>query len=324
MKRLIALVVTVAIFALLFWKIDRVALAQSVQDTNMALFALALLLFVPQILVIAYRWRMMVSLFAPITMRESVSLVLASQAMNLVLPSKMGDLTKAVFLRRTGTLDLKRSTNIVIFEKMLDVAALSLFMLAGVAFLFARGAASVVERNAALAAAGIGLLAVAVVAALYFIPIKLLPGYNRLVAFFETKPKLHKLRDLFLSSHEVISLFQSRGGNRLSICALSLLIWILHLIQIYLFFACLGAWAPVAQFISLVPLAIFIGLLPISIAGFGTRDAAIIYFFPQYAAATMLAVALYINLRYIVPAIAGIPFLNRYITYTRELATAKP
>jgi hypothetical protein len=32
----------------------------------------------------------------------------------------------------------------------------------------------------------------------------------------------------------------------------------------------------------------------------------------------MLGVALYVNLRYILPAIAGIPYLNRYVTYAKE------
>jgi hypothetical protein len=56
---------------------------------------------------------MMVSVVTPLALRESVSLILASLTMNLVLPSKMGDLTKAIFLKRTGTLDLKRSANLV-------------------------------------------------------------------------------------------------------------------------------------------------------------------------------------------------------------------
>jgi len=33
----------------------------------------------------------------------------------------------------------------------------------------------------------------------------------------------------------------------------------------------------------------------------------------------MLGVAMYINIRYILPAIAGIPFLNRYLTLARQL-----
>jgi uncharacterized protein (TIRG00374 family) len=319
MKRLIGAACSVAILALLFWKVDRTALIGNLRATRIGLFSTAIALFIPQIAAMSWRWKVMVSVFVPISGRESASVVLASQTMNLVLPSKAGDLMKAVFLKRTGILDLKRATNLVVFEKLLDLAALALIMLLGVALLLARGSGDSVQRHAALLAALFGLFAVGIVALLYFIPINFIPGYRALLRYLDTKPRLAKVKSLLLASHEVISLLQSRGGNRGFICTITIGIWLLHLAQIYLFFLSLKIDAPVAQFASMVPLAIFIGLLPISIAGFGTRDSAIIAFFPMFPSALMLSVALYINLRYIVPAIAGLPFLNRYITYAREL-----
>jgi glycosyltransferase 2 family protein len=74
----------------------------------------------------------------------------------------------------------------------------------------------------------------------------------------------------------------------------------------------------------MVPLAIFIGLVPVSIAGFGTRDAALVTLLPNLPASLVLAVSLYINLRYILPAVAGIPFLARYATARRELQYRLP
>jgi hypothetical protein len=258
------------------------------------------------------RWRRLVGVFTPLPMGEAVSLILASQTMNLVLPSKAGDLTKALFLKSSGVLDLKRSANIVVFEKMLDVAALALIMLAGVVFLLFHGA-SHLETVAGLTAGALGLVAVTAVGVIYFVPPDRLPGLQR----------CRRLSELVRTGHETIVLLQSRGARRGLIIAYSFLIWALHLAQIYLFFLSLSpvmtAPTPLAQYLSLVPLAIFIGLLPVSIAGFGTRDAALIAFFPQHAAPVMLAVAMYVNLRYIVPAVAGLPFLGRYIAQRRQV-----
>src|SRR5690606_18702686 len=66
---------------------------------------------------------------------ESVRLVLAGASMNLLLPGKMGDLTKGWFLARAGHVSTRLGMGVVIFEKMLDVATLAAFMLAGVAML---------------------------------------------------------------------------------------------------------------------------------------------------------------------------------------------
>lgn len=318
MKRAVAAVVTVLLLGVLFARVDRAALLANLRHTRITWFALGLLMFVPQIAAIAWRWKRMVSLFAKISLRESVSLVLASATMNLVLPSKAGDLTKALFLKRTGTLDLARATNVVLFEKMLDVGMLAAFMLGGVALLFVRGGADPLVRNAGLAAAALGAVAVAGVAALYFIPVESLPGLRWMLERLRAVPWLARVARLFETTHEVVALLQSRGARRGQILATSALIWVLHLVQIYFFFLSLDAAAPPGQFVSLVPLAIFIGLLPLTVAGFGTRDAAIILFFPQFPREVMLGVALYINLRYILPALAGLPSLNRYIVRGAE------
>ncbi|MGI8908874.1 MAG: lysylphosphatidylglycerol synthase transmembrane domain-containing protein [Candidatus Sumerlaeaceae bacterium] len=318
MKRLAALAITVVILALLFWKVDQPKLWQNLRQTHWGWFAAAMLAFVPQVLVIAWRWKRLVDVFTQLKLGESVRLVLASQTMNLVLPSKMGDLSKGYFLSRRGLLDLTRAMNVVVFEKLLDVATLAGVMLLGVAALLASNGETDLQTRAALVAAVIGCAAVAGVAALYFVPTRYIPGFTRGLQWLDGKPKLRKLHTLAATGHDVIHMLQSHGARRAEIVAMSMLIWCLHLVQIYFFFRSLGAAAPLAQFATLVPLAIFIGLLPISIAGFGTRDAALIALFPGFPGEVMLGVAMYVNLRYILPAACGMPFLHKYMQSTTD------
>ena len=321
MKRVLALAITVCILGVLFWKADQPRLFENLKHTNWLWFAAAIAAFIPQIGTIAWRWKRLVSVFAPIGLAESVKLILASQTMNLVLPSKMGDLSKGYFLSRRGTLNLPRAMNVVIFEKLLDVATLAAFMLAGVAVLLLRGNETSLQFRAAMLAGCAGGAALAVVAVLYFVPPAYVPGLGQLLAFLEAKPRLRKVHALFSTSHDVITLLQSRGGRRGEILLLSVTIWVMHLGQIYCFFRCLDAQPSLGQFCTLVPLAIFIGLLPISIAGFGTRDAALIVLFPQYPREVMLGVALYVNLRYLLPAAAGASFLHKYLQLSKPTAT---
>lgn len=325
MKRLISLLVSGGLLALLFYKVDRAQLLGYLRATHFGWFALALGMFVPQIWLIAWRWRRLVSLFTHVGWREAIQQILASNTMNLILPSKLGDLTKGVFLHRMGRLDLGRAMNIVIFEKMLDVGTLAAVMLVGVILLFMRGNAGPVLERVALLGGLLGLGAVAAVGLLYFVPLDAIPGLKRMMAWLATKPKLAKIERFVRTAHETISLLQSRGARRDVICLLSVAIWFAHLAQIYFFFLALGARPlPLFQFVTMVPLAIFIGLLPLTIAGFGTRDSALIAFFPQFDSSLMLGVALYVNLRYILPALAGMPFLSRYLVYAKVLEDKRP
>lgn len=323
MKRLLAVVATVCILAFLFMRVDRAELVRNVAATRMGWFAAAMAMFIPQIWAIALRWKRMVGVFTPITWGESVGLILASNTMNLVLPSKLGDLSKGVFLTRMGALDIKRAMNVVVFEKMLDVAALALFMLVGVAMLLAQPSAAPVAAGALVLAGLLGIAAVGGVAVLYFVPLGALPGMRRMMAWLESVPRLARIHRLLSTSHEVMTLLQSRGARRGFIVSMALVIWIFHLVQIWFFFLALDVRVPVGQFVSLVPLAIFIGLVPLTVAGFGTRDGALQAFFPQYPPEMMLAVAMFVNIRYILPALLGIPWMLRYITYAREAREAR-
>lgn len=324
MKRLIALLITLVLLALILLSVDRQRLWETLRQTRPDYFAAAMVLFIPQIWVISHRWRRMIGALAPIGFGESVRLVLASQSMNLVLPSKMGDLTKAWFLKRSGALDLARATQVVVLEKMLDVAALCVWMLIGLGIALVEAAWKPGSLKfggsfwpLAAAAGGIGVTVVGTVAAIYFVPTQRLPLYGRWVAFLAARPKLAKIHRLFASGHEVMALLQRSEARRAGIVALSLAIWLLHLVQINFFFHSLGAAVPLSAFVAFLPLALFVGLLPFSIAGIGTRDAAVILLFsPYHPAAVLAGVGFYLSLRYVIPAACGLPFLNRYLALT--------
>lgn len=367
-RRAIAFVVSVALIAVLLWRVDVGALLANLRATRWGLFAGALLLFVPQIVVIALRWKRLVAPFTPLSLGESVRLVLAGASMNLLLPGKLGDLTKGWFLARQGHVSVPLGLGVVVFEKMLDVAALAVFMLIGVGMLLAgmisgEGSAAAVAADTMAAvgsagatvtgsgdpssvlsfaslilAAGLGLAAVGGVALLYFFPLDKLPGFGRFFNGNRNSAITNQTGDnngtgdaaaaaggfavkvtrLMRGSHTTMATLRARGARRGEIVMLSFVIWILHLAQICLFFASVNALPGAADFFCMVPLAIFIGLIPISIAGFGTRDAALVTLLSGVAPSAVLAASFYVNLRYILPALAGLPFLARYTFLQRD------
>ena len=95
---------------------------------------------------------------------------------------------------------------------------------------------------------------------------------------------------------------------------LSIFLWFLHLLQIWLFILSLSPNVDFIVSLAITPLAIFAGLIPLTFSGIGTRDFAFIYFYSAYfSAATGAALGILAMLRYVIPAIVGIPFFSHYL-----------
>ena len=107
MKRIIALLISIAIMATIFLKIDFELFSQYLKELRLFPFFLALLCFIPQIVISALRWKYMVRHTSTISFFESLKLILSASSLNIFLPSKMGDLCKAYFLKQEGKMTLK-------------------------------------------------------------------------------------------------------------------------------------------------------------------------------------------------------------------------
>jgi len=80
-------------------------------------------------------------------------------------------------------------------------------------------------------------------------------------------------------------------------------------------FLALGANIPIIYIFAAFPLSIFIGLIPITLAGMGTRDSAIIYFFAHLTSPSIcLAMGLLYSLfGYFLLSLLGLPFMKRLL-----------
>ncbi|NJL29669.1 MAG: UPF0104 family protein, partial [Thermoanaerobaculia bacterium] len=108
-------------------------------------------------------------------------------------------------------------------------------------------------------------------------------------------------------------------GRLVGLALASLGLWWLHLVQIWLFTFALGAPVPYLANLALAPLAICAGLLPLTLAGIGTRDAALIFLYRPYLdPATGAALGWLCTARYLVLALAGLPFVHRYLGAVRS------
>jgi uncharacterized protein (TIRG00374 family) len=303
---LIPVVITVVLVGALLRRVDLDQTLATLRGADVALLVGGLALFIPTTLLSAWRWVIMVRPLAPLPLGESVRQVLAGSTLNLILPSKLGDLAKGVFVYRQGRCALGEGIQIVVFEKLLDLAGLSTLLLVG--WCLMPGGQPWLLATLALALAIVGG-----VGAVYFLPRErsLLAA---LVPLARRRGRLGaRIAGLIETGPRVMALVQASAERRLFFAVVSIAIWFLHLVQIHLLFLSVGAGIGFVEMVARMPVAIFAGLLPLTVAGFGTRDWAILAVFASAARAeeTLVAGALLFSLRYVVPAVAGLPFIGR-------------
>ncbi len=264
---------------------------------------------------IGHRWTLIARPLARISLKEAIRQVLASSCLNLVLPSKLGDLAKGVFLYRQKKCGWEEGLQIVVFEKLLDLAALSFLMVLAALIVWPQ---QIILQLMVL----LGLAVVCLVGTIYFTPYGA-AVFSRILPKKKKTGFVGKVLGLVEAGPKVMNLIHGKGARSLTLVGWSLGIWSLHLLQILFFFIALNI--PVSAFAVLLkmPMAIFVGLLPISLAGFGTREWAIVLLFqsPEVSAASLIAVGVLFSSRYIFPALAGLLFVQRY--YGLSQAAAK-
>jgi uncharacterized membrane protein YbhN (UPF0104 family) len=258
-------------------------------------------------------WRFAMVVPGAVGLGEATRLVLAASALNVVLPSKLGDLAKALFLRERSDLAGPVTLAAVFFEKASDLFGLLSWCLLGLLLLPGdEGLVSFARVTVTLLVVALALVLGSrrVAAVMFGLPSRALP--DRAAA---------PVRRLGAAWSELLGALWGPGGRGRRIVAASLVLWLMHLVQIWMFARALEPAMPLGPTVALVPVAIVAGLLPFTVAGVGTRDAALVAVLAGHLAPTSAAaLGVLTTLRYVVPAVLGLPYLGRYAAQVRALA----
>ena len=325
MKRLISILVSLTILLLIYWKIDFAGLIQVFRNCDRLWMVISLGMVIPITMLTAWRLQQLMpespqSLIpnshppSSLTFSESNKLILAASTLNMVLPSKMGDIAKAYFMQDRGHLTGSLALSLVVFEKTCDMLSLLLWCVFGL-LLYP-------QKDLLFGIMTIGV-AVGLILGLAILGFpKFARSFFALAQSISPKKLRAKLGKMSYAWQEMHDHFWRDKRHLLKIAFTSVFIWFLHLLQIWFFILALNAYAPFLANLALSPLAILAGLLPLTFAGVGTRDAALILFYqPYFNAATGAALGVLCTSRYFLPAIGGLPFLQQYLSFAKR---AKP
>lgn len=256
-----------------------------------------LLAILSTVLASARLWFFLYAGGQPCRLRRCWSAVMAALALNAVLPSRGGDMVKAVFLadQRRNAVPL---LGIIVLERVVDV-----FVLASLVVI-----AALAERWLTAGLLGLAAMLVPVAA------VVLLRFLHRLPF---TPQRLLRLSEGVRSA-------LSHPRYSLAGLGVAVLVWVnVNLIMAALLRA-VGAELSVWKVMAATPLAILVGILPLSISGIGTRDGVLVLLLGAHAAEERVLAAglLYTVVSYWLLATLGVGALG-FETIRKVNAAAK-
>ena len=310
-KRFVSVVISVAILLYIYAQIDFVNLLQVFQNCDRIMLGISIAMVVPITLITAWRLQQLVPKHS-LGLVEANRLILGASVLNMVLPSKMGDIAKAYFMSERSQLSGSLAIAISIFEKACDLLSLLLWCVFGLILYPAKDTLFWTMTGGVAGGLILGLLLLSSKGFANFC-------FDKAIALVTPKPLKIKLQKMQSSWGEMYDYFWDDRRHLLLISSTSVFIWFLHLLQIWLFILALKAIVPFVVSLALSPLSILAGLLPLTFAGIGTRDAAIIYFYQDYLErATGAALGLLCTSRYFIPALIGLPFLGQMMAFKEK------
>lgn len=131
MRAAIKLLVAGVLLAALYRAVEWHAVFEALGSLDGPLLWAAVALFVPQTIVSALRWRALVAPLTSISRLDAIRHTLAASAWNLIVPSKLGDLSKAAWLTDLDARGKAAAAGLVVAEKLADLAALAVLCGAG-------------------------------------------------------------------------------------------------------------------------------------------------------------------------------------------------
>lgn len=236
---------------------------------------------------------------------EALRLTLAASAFNVVFPAKTGDLVKSYFVAVRGGTPTGVAIAIVVYERLCDLCGLLSWGLLG--WLIGRPQVPGLPSAFWLLPGAIWLICVVLISSERAATV-----LRTVVGGVFPHGRLRRLHNL---ADGWPGLLRTLRGRRRRIVSLSLGLWLVSLIQMWMFTVALSVSVPVAIFVSLASLALMAGQLPMTVAGLGTRDLALVlllsgYMPPESAAALGV---LFVT-RNLVPPLVGIPMTGRYLS----------
>jgi len=301
---LVGLAVSGALLVALYRSIDFQLVGDALLGADRMWLAISIGMIVPITVLRAIRFFWVAPAGALPSIGEALRLTLSASALNVFMPAKSGDLIKSYRIAKGSKTSTGVAVAIIVYERLCDLFGLLFWCLLG----WAIGRPQV---------PGVPpvfwwlLSALAAVCGLLILSGRVARVVPRILTSVLPSRRLQKLRDL---AHGWPGLLHVIRGRRRWIVSYSLLLWLTHLVQIWMFSVALSLSIPFVICASLSAVALLAGQLPFTFSGLGTRDVALVVLLSQYTAPeSAAAIGVLIATRNLLPALGGLPLMRAYL-----------
>lgn len=299
----------IALFAWIVWSAGPDKLLQTMLTVNTTFLAVAMLLIPVGVLLKSLKWRAVLSqLGQKVALAEACRIWLIGLFAATLTPGRLGDFIKALYARERG-LTTGNATAAVFIERLTDLVAL--FSLAALGLLmtvFQFGSGFTVTLSLVAFIAG-GFVLLWMITHKKFVATIAKPFYKHII------PERHKekLRTSFDDMYCSITNLLKLRKTLLKIFLLTYCAWTITFLSGWLITISLGLSVPLQFIVAFTPIAVVIELIPVTIAGFGTREATLIFLFGLLGVSSGSVIAyslLGVMLSLITAAVGGIFWLR--------------
>ncbi len=277
----------IVLFAAIIVNIDVSNVILTLASADMTLVSYSLILTVPNVVLKALKWKLVIKSYGKdYGLFRAVRAWMAGFFLGIITPGRVGDLSRALYLRKEAGVSGGRALSTVFVDRVTDIVVLFCFSLVGISVL------------AGVFTEGTGLIAYISAVFMTFLLVVIAFTRKGLVSRI-LRPLSSRLipreRHSIMSRafHDFYDGFS--GMKKLMIIAavgLCSVTWIISITQFWLLASAIGLRLPYTFFIGVVPIAVLLDTLPISFSGIGTRDAALIFFFSLVSLPSEPAVSL--------------------------------
>ncbi len=295
-----------AVFVYIIWSIGIDNLVQSFSQLDPVLFALALLITIPSVLLKAYKQSLLVNGFgAKLGIIDSARIWLIGFFFSIITPGKSGDAIKCVYFSDKTSVSTGKGLLAVVVERFFDVAVLFALALLGL-FVISSYLILDVDLFIPLLAIFLVFLAVAYLLTkknLVFVVFK--PFYR----FFIPKRFNEKIKGGLDEFFDGIKIYKSKKGLMLKAGLLTVLLWVIAAIQYYILALSLNIPISFEYLFIIMPIVNLLGILPIAFNGIGTREISLVFFFALVSLPASTAVSFSLLVFFLTLILGGAGFI---------------
>ena len=307
---LVSLAVSAALLVVLYRSLDMRLVGEALLRADRVWLVISIGMILPITVLRALRFFWVAPAGALPGVGEALRLTLVATALNVFIPAKAGDLIKSYFVATRTATSAGVAIAIIMYERLCDMFGLIFWCLVG--WLVGR------PQVAGLPSAFWPVLGLFGMACAVLISSERAAMLPPLAARALPHEKLRRLKDLAEGWPDLLRVLR---GRRRWIVAFSLVLWLAHLVQIWMFTLALAVPIRFTVCASLSAIALMAGQLPLTFAGLGTRDVALVVLLARYMAPeSAAAMGLLISTRNLLPPLMGLPIMRPYLSSVVEEA----